>query len=208
MSLARHLSHQHRCIALVLSSFQEFLSLSVDSLDIETARDFVTFFSQYACDFHGAFEEEFLYNNVLQLEDVLDCILIIEKEHIKLQNLCKEMEQTLSGALSDFKRVATQYLSGQLFHAYVEDTQLIPKLSLYIGEFDLEKSNLDLESHISETAHLEKLGYSLIAKFLPENVDYSFSWESFTNSCTGGVDPVFAHLKNDHRLIFECDIFL
>ncbi|KAL0244867.1 hypothetical protein GEMRC1_008949 [Eukaryota sp. GEM-RC1] len=203
MSLAYHLSNQHKCIALVLSSFQKFVSSSVDSLDTTTAQEFVTFFSQYACGFHDAFEEEFIYKNALQLEDIIDCVLVIEKEHIRLQDLCKEMEKALSGPLSTFKKIATQYFSCQLFHDYVEDTQLFPKLSMYIGEFDLEKSNADLECRNLEIDHLENLGYSLIAKFLPDNVDYFFSWESFTNSCTASFDPVFAHLKNDHQLILN-----
>ncbi|KAL0244861.1 hypothetical protein GEMRC1_008943 [Eukaryota sp. GEM-RC1] len=203
-TITHSLSNQHKCIALVLRSFQKFLSSSAGTLDIEIANDFVKFFSQYACGFHDAFEEEFMYNHALQLKDVLDCVLVIKNEHIRLQDLCKEMEKALSGPLSSFKKIATQYFSCQLFHVYVEDTQLFPKLSMYIGEFDLEKSNLDfeLQASIRDNIHLEDLGYSLIAKFLPEDVDYHFSWESFTNSIAS-FDPVFAHLKNDHQLILN-----
>ncbi|KAL0244467.1 hypothetical protein GEMRC1_008551 [Eukaryota sp. GEM-RC1] len=203
MDLAHHLSNQHKCVALVLSSFQKLLSSSVESFDIDTARDFVTFFSQYACGFHDAFEEEFIYNHALQLKDVLDCVLVIKNEHTKLRNLCKEMEQALSGPLSSFKKIATQYFSCQLFHAYVEDTQLFPKLAIFIGEFELEQSHSDFESQVRDSVHLEDLGYSLIAKFLPDNVEHHFSWDAFTNSCTASFDPVFAHLKNDHQLILN-----
>ncbi|KAL0235235.1 hypothetical protein GEMRC1_001817 [Eukaryota sp. GEM-RC1] len=201
MYLAQNLSNQHKCIALVLSSFQKFLSSSIDSLDTRTAHDFVTFFTQYSCGFHDAFEEEFIYNNVLQLEEVLDSILVMKFEHTKLRTLCKEMEEAISGPLSIFKNTATQYFSCQLFHAYVEDTQLFPKLEMYMGDFDLQQSKSDLKSQESNVVHLEALGYSLVAKFLPENVEYHFSWDSFTNSCSASLDPVFAHLKNDHRLI-------